>query len=435
MIQFGTESDQLDIPVDQSLCYAPLGGLAPPLEEGRDCVVADLPVANDNGNGAPNVPVGDYLLAIWVELPDAECVSKPSSLTFEYQPANCSGVNAQGADCSGDLSGALGSATLMAEGHNNAQWMVTPNMVSPGGSVIFTAAGNKWPNELMLTIDDDDTVAQQVLGIHTSCSQPLVIGDVFGSLELTGINAEALGPSTRHDLYDLTLGAGGPQGPQGKIGPDGAQGEQGIQGKVGPQGDTGDQGIQGKVGATGDTGLQGPQGKLGPQGVPGPTGPMGEINVEALLSLSLFRWTSNSQEYELKLTPNATDEMNSPNNHPWIPWGLLGNTPNVFRAYITSGADPNTATVLKAQIRESGFPASARTLVTSCVSSDTGGIGVTAGDGTCDNILTIPANFNGYIDFTITSTVNGTSGLFYIQFYASDDTSKYGFSYLLGSPN
>ena len=90
---------------------------------------------------------------------------------------------------------------------------------------------------------------------------------------------------------DGQLGIGdvleGPQGPQGKIGPQGEQGpqgkpglqgEQGPQGKAGEQGEPGEQGVQGKIGPEGEQGVQGKiglqgeqgvQGKLGPQGIPG----------------------------------------------------------------------------------------------------------------------------------------------------------------------
>ena len=248
MIRFGTQSAHLRIAASQLLCPAPLGGPSPPLEAGTECVVVDLPVVANGG--APSVPAGDYLLAIWVELENSECVAKPSSLTFLYQPTDCSGANAQNAACAGDLT----------------------------GSVVFTAAGSKWPNELGLTIDPPDGVDDvQTLQIHTSCSQALVLGGKFGSLELTAMNAEALGSSTQHALYDLTLGAVGPDGPQGVQGKLGDTRAQGVQGKLG---DTGAQGVQGKLGDTGDQGVQGKLGDTGDQGVQGKLGDTGAQGVQ-----------------------------------------------------------------------------------------------------------------------------------------------------------
>ncbi|MCU7834930.1 MAG: hypothetical protein KZQ83_06700 [gamma proteobacterium symbiont of Taylorina sp.] len=68
-------------------------------------------------------------------------------------------------------------------------------------------------------------------------------------------------------IYDLTIGAVGPQGSQG---PEGFQGVQGIQGM---QGEQGKQGIQGEQGSKGS---DGPQGVEGSQGVDGPTGPVAQ---------------------------------------------------------------------------------------------------------------------------------------------------------------
>ena len=56
---------------------------------------------------------------------------------------------------------------------------------------------------------------------------------------------------TQSAEYDLTIGAVGPQGVQGKLG---------------------DQGLQGKLGRQGIPGLQGEQGKIGNQGVQGKRG-------------------------------------------------------------------------------------------------------------------------------------------------------------------
>lgn len=89
------------------------------------------------------------------------------------------------------------------------------------------------------------------------------------------------GPSVHQfDSYNLTIGAVGPQGPQGEqgpIGPTGLQGEQGPQGEPGPQGDVGPQGPQGAIGPQGPPGVQGPPGEKGDTGEQGPPGDSGDI--------------------------------------------------------------------------------------------------------------------------------------------------------------
>ncbi len=84
---------------------------------------------------------------------------------------------------------------------------------------------------------------------------------------------------SQNDEYDLTIGAVGPQGPQGEqgmIGPQGLQGPQGEQGMIGPQGPQGQQGLIGPQGPQGEQGMIGPQGPQGQQGLIGPQGPQGE---------------------------------------------------------------------------------------------------------------------------------------------------------------
>ena len=69
--------------------------------------------------------------------------------------------------------------------------------------------------------------------------------------------------------YDFTIGAVGPQGPQGLAGADGATGAQG------PAGADGATGAQGPAGADGAAGPEGPQGPAGADGAPGPQGQVG----------------------------------------------------------------------------------------------------------------------------------------------------------------
>lgn len=95
------------------------------------------------------------------------------------------------------------------------------------------------------------------------------------------------GGVTNNDWVEFTsVGATGPQGPQGDIGATGATGPQGGTGDIGATGATGAAGgigatgatgAQGSIGATGATGVQGPTGDIGATGATGPTGPQGNI--------------------------------------------------------------------------------------------------------------------------------------------------------------
>jgi microcystin-dependent protein len=137
------------------------------------------------------------------------------------------------------------------------------------------------PGPLLVTLGD--------LGDITSlCTEdllatpPAVLCDFsLGGLPVDGDYLLGISSGTNSkyaDLFDMTIVAAGPVGPEGPIGP---QGDQGIQGETGPQGiqgETGPQGIQGETGSQGiqgETGPQGIQGETGPQGIQGETGPQG----------------------------------------------------------------------------------------------------------------------------------------------------------------
>ncbi|AKE51988.1 collagen-like protein [Kangiella geojedonensis] len=316
-IYFGTHTDPLAISADQSACVDMEFNPAPPLDPTDfQCVVVDLPYVT---NGTPAVPSGDYLLKIVVEGEINICGdTKPTSITFLYEPSNCSGVNYQSnASCSGDMTGAIGGTDISVFGKDADKWYFPP-VIFPGEHISFgpdpssyNDNGRIWGNQL--NIEFSENGLNQTIGLHTSCSEPLNIGDTFGSFVLVDFEGSAGEPTDQIDLYDLTIGATGPagpegpqgpqgkkgdagdqgptgpqgdQGPQGKLGPAGADGEdgqdgaQGPQGKVGAKGDTGDQGPQGKVGAKGDTGDQGPQGKVGAKGDTGDQGPQGKVGAK-----------------------------------------------------------------------------------------------------------------------------------------------------------
>ena len=81
-------------------------------------------------------------------------------------------------------------------------------------------------------------------------------------------------------LFEVTLGAVGPQGAmglQGPIGPAGPAGATGATGSIGPAGATGSIGPAGATGSIGPAGATGSIGPAGATGATGATGPMGLI--------------------------------------------------------------------------------------------------------------------------------------------------------------
>ena len=119
---------------------------------------------------------------------------------------------------------------------------------------------------------------------YTNATTPSVVSSAVWNLTLGAVGPQgptgAVGPKGDIGPQGPTgvvgpKGATGPQGPTGAVGPKGATGLQGPTGAVGPKGDTGPQGVAGAVGPKGATGSQGPAGTVGPKGATGPQGPIG----------------------------------------------------------------------------------------------------------------------------------------------------------------
>ncbi|NNC98129.1 MAG: collagen-like protein [Gammaproteobacteria bacterium] len=171
------------------------------------------------------------------------------------------------------MTGSMSDASVSTFGKDADAWLYETSVMD-GGTVTFIASGSKWKNKLSVLLEADGN--SQEFFIHTSCSQPLILGEEYGSFQLIDYVGNGGGVTSQHDLYDLTLGAVGPQGPKGDKGD---QGPQGKIGAAGADGTDGAQGPQGKVGAAGSDGAQGPQGKMGfpgAQGEQGPQGPQGD---------------------------------------------------------------------------------------------------------------------------------------------------------------
>ncbi|MCE7988751.1 MAG: hypothetical protein DYG89_46950 [Caldilinea sp. CFX5] len=114
--------------------------------------------------------------------------SKPKSLTFRYTGGSCANsTNPQSgkATCSG--SPGTGTVTIAATGKDASKISITPSSVNPGQEVTLTSTDGKgFPSDTRLQ------VGGQALAIHTSCSQALNLGDVFGSLVLVGADGKRL---------------------------------------------------------------------------------------------------------------------------------------------------------------------------------------------------------------------------------------------------
>ena len=187
VINLGTLGPALTLPLDQSLCTLTP---PPPLASGFDCVVAALP--------AP-IPDGDYLL--WLEGGaaaagcDSECGQKPTLLRFEFTGEDCSAGNHMQEDhCIGTVGPATSPVDIVVTKKADRIDVSPSTGIFPGDIItVSPAAGrNKLQSSLKFDVFEPPAGAgwEQSNDIHTSCSQPINVGDQFGSMLLV----EFIGP-------------------------------------------------------------------------------------------------------------------------------------------------------------------------------------------------------------------------------------------------
>jgi hypothetical protein len=113
---------------------------------------------------------------------------KLSSLTFAYTGGGCPGDNDQGTNssCSGNINPTEGVTVQAGEKVDNLNYPVQPMFVAPDGE--FTIDPDKFKsNSALVASNAGGTETNE---FHTSCSQPLAVGDVFGSFTLVAMNGQ-----------------------------------------------------------------------------------------------------------------------------------------------------------------------------------------------------------------------------------------------------
>jgi hypothetical protein len=127
--------------------------------------------------------------------PGTSCDSKLTEAVFRFNRSDCQDPlpNPQGgtASCNGDASDVTTDVNVTYTGKQPDRIAVSPNSgIGEGDLFRLSATGRHdfHPN-VKLLISDDDSVEQSI-AIHTSCSQPLACGDVFGSLTLVGFSTK-----------------------------------------------------------------------------------------------------------------------------------------------------------------------------------------------------------------------------------------------------
>ena len=169
----------------------------------------------------PAVADGDYLLALAPTTFSCDD-GKPTSLVFEYTGLGCdTSMNDQGskAACEFFMGPGPGAVDITFAGHrgkkskkkSNKELSATPSSVMVLDQFTIEALnGGKLPSSSRFDISQGGELLQRV-NVHTSCSQPLTVGDTFGSLKLVAAISEGAGAGASYDLtIEQSAGGGGP---------------------------------------------------------------------------------------------------------------------------------------------------------------------------------------------------------------------------------
>jgi hypothetical protein len=152
----------------------------------------------------PTTTGSDVCTVLQAPLASCETSGKPTSLTFLYNGGGCGNPdnnNPQSGKftCSGSVGGAAQVYVRSLNGDT-----ISPQVVNLGGT--FTVTG---PFDAQSTFVLSNNVAggsKETLSIHTSCSQRLEVGDVFGDMTLVGFNGDTGGSSI---IYRYAVHNGG----------------------------------------------------------------------------------------------------------------------------------------------------------------------------------------------------------------------------------
>lgn len=162
----------------------------------------------------PQFPAADSCITTAQNLPDCKTQGKPKELVFKYTvtPPNgpCTISNGQGGKATCSVTGTFDpaqSASVLAAGSsdlNKDRYTVVPTSVNPDGSITVTFNGSDFKADSFFRLSQGNNRVD--LKIHTSCSQALAVGDVFGPLTLVGFNGATGGTPVRYGYELKNLG-------------------------------------------------------------------------------------------------------------------------------------------------------------------------------------------------------------------------------------
>ena len=159
------------------------------------------------------------------EAPPADCstAGHPTTLKFRYTPGGCAASNNQqpyGTKFECDEPNGFDSSLPILIGQNDQVGNLrgsqnytiindatglpaSSSPVLPGGTFTVSFGGSNFRAESYFTLMNQGGGGTEYVDIHTSCSQPLVVGNVFGSMTLIGFNGQTGGSAINYH-YTVT---------------------------------------------------------------------------------------------------------------------------------------------------------------------------------------------------------------------------------------
>jgi hypothetical protein len=138
--------------------------------------------------------------------PSCETEGKPASLTFIFTGGTCAeSANTQGSKftCTDYAPIAPGQPVeVVYVGKDPGKFTITPEVVMVGDELVIDTTRADFHSETKLELYQGGTLVQ-FLNIHTSCSAPLAVGDVFASLELVAFDGATAGNEVTY-TYEVT---------------------------------------------------------------------------------------------------------------------------------------------------------------------------------------------------------------------------------------
>ena len=153
----------------------------------------------DNGNA--DGMFADSCTVTPQAMPSCDTISggKPESILFRYTGGGCAesynDQDTKKAVCTPTGDTISGIISVEAAGNGDFTkdlYTVIPMSVAPGGTFEVSFQGKELKSNSYVRITDG-AGNSELNSIHTSCSQPLAVGDVFGSLTVAGIDGQSGG--------------------------------------------------------------------------------------------------------------------------------------------------------------------------------------------------------------------------------------------------